>query len=811
MTISLTIKSGVARQYPTDSNEDWGVDATNWAIDVTTAINNSPVNAEILKFDVIVGSAADLAAGNATHTTLVAGIAACPAGGMILVLDGTYSQAAALDINKAVPIVGQGAGTIIDSTAAIAAGEIVKISSSGVSLFNCLIDDGAGTPEYALLISAGVTETNVSLKLSGTFSVSNISNLSDSISITGDDGIFVGPSGDVKIQVKNNDTTALSIGSEGDPDMMVLDTTIGDTKVLFNTTLAGANVLDEDTMISDSDVAVPTQQSVKAYVDTATAAQNEFIELTDTPAAYAVGDAAKLVRVNATETGLEFSAESAIDHNGLTNTHDLTTDIDHNSITNTHDLTTDIDHNSITNTHDLTTDIDHNSINNTHDLTTDIDHNSITNTHQGVDTTDSPTFINPSATGELRLVESAAGTDNYTGFKAPADLGAANCIYTMPAADGAASSVLTTDGSKTLSWAAAASAALNSRFVDIGNTANVRSAVDTTKLGTIDASYKTATVTFDETGGAVENMCALAGHGFTLNQPVYFSGADLPNLVIAGTVYYVIPTHADYFQLMASPGTGAAAEVFDIANDGSDGSGTLTVYSGGLFSKYTQDYIVTLTGANYTIADTDRIATLVVVTNGADRTITMPAAANNKHRVITIRNGSADGTYYVNITGPGHKLKSIGDFVTYQSNGTDWLLICDYRASKLGLVQYSAGNTYNGVALDVTSADTFTVTRAVFVPYYCAASATWRMKFNGRGANNVARDTLTITIAGVTFDSVADQAISAFGNSSTSGNMGFADNNTDDLKVYNGSASTTIWVFSGDVELESRPTWADDI
>jgi len=82
--------------------------------------------------------------------------------------------------------------------------------------------------------------------------------------------------------------------------------------------------------------------------------------------------------------------EAAIDHNNLTNTHNLTTDIDHDTLTNTHNLTTDIDHNSLTNTHNLTTDIDHNSITNTHNLTTDIDHTTIsnigTNSHAQIDT-----------------------------------------------------------------------------------------------------------------------------------------------------------------------------------------------------------------------------------------------------------------------------------------------------------------------------------------------------------------------------------------------------------------------------------------
>ena len=56
--------------------------------------------------------------------------------------------------------------------------------------------------------------------------------------------------------------------------------------------------------------------------------------------------------------------EGSIDHDALTNTHNLTTDIDHASITNTHNLTTDINHASITGTHNLTTDIDHDALTN---------------------------------------------------------------------------------------------------------------------------------------------------------------------------------------------------------------------------------------------------------------------------------------------------------------------------------------------------------------------------------------------------------------------------------------------------------------
>jgi hypothetical protein len=57
-----------------------------------------------------------------------------------------------------------------------------------------------------------------------------------------------------------------------------------------------------------------------------------FTALTDTPASY-VGEQFKILQVNTGETGLELIAQSAIDHNTLTNTHNLTTDIDHGSIT----------------------------------------------------------------------------------------------------------------------------------------------------------------------------------------------------------------------------------------------------------------------------------------------------------------------------------------------------------------------------------------------------------------------------------------------------------------------------------------------
>lgn len=52
--------------------------------------------------------------------------------------------------------------------------------------------------------------------------------------------------------------------------------------------------------------------------------------------------------VAAVEAAGYFKDQTDVDHNSITNTHNLTTDIDHNSITNTHNLTTDINHDNLT-------------------------------------------------------------------------------------------------------------------------------------------------------------------------------------------------------------------------------------------------------------------------------------------------------------------------------------------------------------------------------------------------------------------------------------------------------------------------------
>ena len=65
------------------------------------------------------------------------------------------------------------------------------------------------------------------------------------------------------------------------------------------------DILDDDAQAADSATALVTQQSIKAYVDAQIVSQNEFTELTDTPANFS-GASLQFTRVNVGETALEF-------------------------------------------------------------------------------------------------------------------------------------------------------------------------------------------------------------------------------------------------------------------------------------------------------------------------------------------------------------------------------------------------------------------------------------------------------------------------------------------------------------------------
>lgn len=137
----------------------------------------------------------------------------------------------------------------------------------------------------------------------------------------------------------------------------------------------------------------------------------------------------------------------------------------------------------------------------------------------------------------------------------------------------------------------------------------------------------------------------------------------------------------------------------------------------------------------------------------------------------------------------------------------------DVTATRLGLKEYFHGTTYNGGnAPTLSSAQAgFAVDRGLFIPYQMQ-DGTWRLRFNAvYNFTSASVTSLTVTLANTTFKNVANffQPISGFFASGTIRNVAYVTPNTSNIVVTGPSAETTNRAYvSGDVELESKPTWA---
>ena len=98
--------------------------------------------------------------------------------------------------------------------------------------------------------------------------------------------------------------------------------------------------------------------------------------------------------------------------------------------------------------------------------------------------------------------------------------------------------------------------------------------------------------------------------------------------------------------------------------------------------------------------------------------------------------------------------------------------------------------------------------------YYKTSDGAHRLKFNIYGTvSSAARTNYSIAVSGVTFKNVSgyDQAISAYGANSPNLQQAYVSANSSTIAITHSSATTTYYIFSGDVELNAKPTWADDV
>ena len=169
---------------------------------------------------------------------------------------------------------------------------------------------------------------------------------------------------------------------------------------------------------------------------------------------------------------------------------------------------------------------------------------------------------------DARFYEATANGTNYVGFQAPASI-AANVLWTLPATDGTATQVLSTDGSGTLSWASTA----GGTSISVGNTS-----ATVTDTGT---DGKFTVVTEGGTRLVIDKDGTILGGGLTTAPSVYTvqigglsSATNWPNFAnndggYLGPVFWKSfnGTLACELSLVKSRGTSLGSAGLVLAND----------------------------------------------------------------------------------------------------------------------------------------------------------------------------------------------------------------------------------------------------
>jgi len=133
-------------------------------------------------------------------------------------------------------------------------------------------------------------------------------------------------------------------------------------------------------------------------------------------------------------------------------------------------------------------------------------------------------------------------------------------------------------------------------------------------------------------------------------------------------------------------------------------------------------------------------------------------------------------------------------------------------ATQLGLKQYLHGTTYNGGNAPTVTCSTpgFVVLRATFLPYQIQ-DGSWRLRFNiyGTGTNANISST-SITTAGVVYKTGTQVVSSVLLGATYNPSYSYAAGTTSNIQIGTAAVSNNIGEIgvSGDVELESKPTWA---
>jgi len=134
----------------------------------------------------------------------------------------------------------------------------------------------------------------------------------------------------------------------------------------------------------------------------------------------------------------------------------------------------------------------------------------------------------------------------------------------------------------------------------------------------------------------------------------------------------------------------------------------------------------------------------------------------------------------------------------------------DAQATALGRKQYTSGVAYNGGISPTITGPNWTTNRSVIIPYQMQDGA-WRIRFNIAGTLSTPSSNIALAMNGTTFKSFGApgrQAIQATDNTSNQPAVNtFVMGGSSTLQSVFAGNTSEFEVF-GDVELDSKPTWA---
>lgn len=206
----------------------------------------------------------------------------------------------------------------------------------------------------------------------------------------------------------------------------------------------------------------------------------------------------------------------------------------------------------------------------------------------------------------------------------------------------------------------------------------------------------------------------------------------------------------------------------------------------------------------------------------AARTVLLPSAGVTAGQRYVMQNQSSSGTLTVQSSGENtvclvdslYSKAELIALVNSPSTAANWM-IGSFTYSQ---VAYLMGTNYNGGASPTVTGVTATWTnsRSEFLPYQ-TPDGTWRLRFNISGSFSSSSSTsiVRVTVNGVVFKTGPSQTISVSFLNGTPSTLqwvgGRVDAGTSNVRgdlfaasTYDGSGGG----FSGDVELDSKPTWA---